>query len=63
MQSKYIFTALVGATLAFAGCSAADEAVSKTKDAASATADKAKDAASATADKAGEMASDAKDGV
>ena len=52
MQSKYIVTALIGAAFVFTGCSAADEAVSKTKD-----------AASATAEKAGEMASDAKDGV
>ena len=52
MQSKYIVTALIGAAFVFTGCSAADEAVSKTKD-----------AASATAEKAGEMASDAKDEI
>ena len=59
MQSKLIFTALLGASLAFAGCSAADKAkeaasetADKAKDAAATTADKAKDAAAATADKA-----------
>lgn len=59
MQSKLILTALLGASFAFAGCSAADKAkdaaastADKAKDAASATADKAKDAAAATADKA-----------
>jgi len=52
MQSKFILTVLAGAAFAFTGCSAAEEAVNKTKD-----------AAEATADKAGEMASDAKDGM
>ena len=63
MQSKFIFTALLGASFALAGCSAADEAVSKTKDAATATADKAKKTAAATADKTGELTADAKAGV
>lgn len=63
MQSKLILTALFGASLAFAGCSAADKA----KDAAAATADKAKDAAASTADKAKDAAAatadKAKEGV
>ena len=54
MQSKYMITALIGAAFVFTGCSAADDAASKTKDAASATADKAKDTAATTADKAKE---------
>jgi len=72
MQSKLILTALVGASLAFAGCSAADKAkdaasatadkaADTAKDAAAATADKAKAGAKAAADKTGELASEAKD--